>query len=83
MLLRDISWCCRCHQKRCGGMGCAVVQQACSEVCTVCIKVTCSSVWLCCISSLLPESCSYNRPNLLTGWTYLSYYTRLQSCKSG
>jgi len=22
------------------------------------IKVTCSSVWLCCIGSLLPESCS-------------------------
>ena len=24
----------RCHQKRYGGMGCPVVQQACSEVCT-------------------------------------------------
>ena len=24
-----------CHQKRCGGMGCAVVQQAWSEVCTL------------------------------------------------
>ena len=34
-MLRDISRCCKeghSHQKHCGGMGCAVVQQACSEV---------------------------------------------------
>ena len=62
MLLRDSSWCCkesRCYEKCCRGMGCAVVQQACSEVHTsLSIKVNCSSVWLCCIGSLLPESCS-------------------------
>ena len=29
-LLRDVGRCCkgRCHQKRCGGMGCAVVHAA-------------------------------------------------------
>ena len=35
MLLKDISGIVkkrRCHQKRYGGMGCAVVQQACSVV---------------------------------------------------
>ena len=48
-----------CHQKCCGGMGCAVMQQACNLVYTSSIKVTSGSVWLCCIGSLLPESCSH------------------------
>ena len=42
-----------CHQKCCGGMGCAVVSKPAAKY----IKVTCSSVWLCCIGSLLPDSC--------------------------
>ena len=47
---------CHCHQKCCGGIGCAVVQQASSYVCTSSVKVTRSSVWLCYIITLLPES---------------------------
>ena len=34
MLLKDISRCCKEAVLPCEGMGCAVVQQACSKVCT-------------------------------------------------
>jgi len=46
-------------------MGCAVVQQACSEVCTY-IKVTCSSVYSCAVSVVCYWKVVANRPSLLT-----------------
>ena len=50
-------------------MGCAIVQQTCSEVRTS-LKYQSDTVAQCdcasCLSSLLPESCRANRPSLLT-----------------